>query len=221
MSHLYNHKKSHSTSTLSLSRSLNTLLEQKKGKAISFKAILSAVDDKSFGLLLMLFALPSALPVPAAGYSTPFGIILALLGFQMCRGRHYPWLPKRVLKYEFKSGFAQKMIHGIEWTGKKIEWLVKPRMESFCQKFGHAIMGILVILMAGLMILPIPLTNTAPAMVIFLIGMGLSEHDGLLLFFAFIISLLAISVYSFVLWLFFKYGIAGISQIKEWILSVL
>ena len=36
-------------------------------------------------------------------------------------------------------------------------------------------------LMAACMMVPIPGTNTVPAMVVFLIGMGLSQNDGLVL----------------------------------------
>lgn len=208
----------------SLSDSLNHLLQNNVGASISLNTILDTVGDKSFGLLLMLLSLPSALPVPAAGYSTPFGAIMMVLGFQMLFAKHTPWLPQFAKKRSIGSGLIQKMVGAADWFLKKIEHLIRPRMGIFCSRAGHVFLGGLVIIMSFLMILPIPLTNTAPAMVIFLIGTALSEEDGLLAFLAMIISILAIGLYSFVLYIFFKYGIDGVLQLKEtiknWLMSL-
>jgi hypothetical protein len=53
----------------------------------------TALWDRGFGLSMLLLSLPSALPVPAPGYSTPFGIALVGLAAQMMMGRPTPWLP--------------------------------------------------------------------------------------------------------------------------------
>lgn len=199
----------------SLSASLDHLLKDHEEDSISLSTILATMGDKSFGLLLMLLSLPSALPVPATGYSTPFGIIMMILGFQMLLGKHIPWIPQFAFKKSIGKGLVQKMVSAADWFLKKIEHLIKPRLSLFCGKGGHVFLGGLVIIMAFLMALPIPLTNTAPAMVIFLIGIALSEEDGLLALLAMIISIAAIGLYTFVLYIFFKYGIDGVLQLKE------
>jgi hypothetical protein len=129
----------------------------------------------------MMFSLPSALPVPAPGYSIPFGIILALLAGQIILGRKIPWLPEWVLRISFKRSFMEKMVPaGIAFL-TRTEALVRPRFHWFSGRLLQLLPALLVIVMASFMMIPIPGTNTAPAMVIFLIGLGLSQNDGLVL----------------------------------------
>ena len=76
-----------------LTEELKQLLQNNTGE-LSIGDICSAINDKGFGLLLIILSLPSALPIPAPGYSTPFGIAIALIGIQMLGGGRTIWLPK-------------------------------------------------------------------------------------------------------------------------------
>ena len=71
--------------------------------------------------------------------------------------------------------------------------------------------------MSSLMILPIPLTNTFPAMVVFLIAVGLAEEDGLLAMGAFAIGCFAVLLYVAVVYIFLTQGPEAIDAIKDWI----
>ncbi|MBT5692093.1 MAG: exopolysaccharide biosynthesis protein, partial [Opitutae bacterium] len=62
------------------------MLDNATGDRILMRQFFECFCEKGFGILLMMFALPSALPVPAPGYSIPFGIILALLAGQLILG---------------------------------------------------------------------------------------------------------------------------------------
>ena len=72
---------------LSLGDTLSQLLATDDTRGLSISEITSAVAEKGFGLVLIILSLPSALPVPAPGYSTPFGIVIALMALQMISGR--------------------------------------------------------------------------------------------------------------------------------------
>ena len=205
----------------SLSESLTRLLASEHGHAISLGEILDRVGPKGFGLLMMVLALPSALPVPAAGYSTPFGILFVFLGLQMLVGRREPWLPQWARRISIKPGLAEKMLAGAAKAFSKLERLVKPRMQWVAGRPGMAFMSILVIVMACLMILPIPLTNTAPAMVVFLIGVGLSERDGLFAAAATVLGVLALAFYAFIIYLLATAGVEGVQNLKDWIITKL
>ena len=73
---------------------------------------------------------------------------------------------------------------------------------------GKFFAGILIIIMAALMIVPIPLTNTAPAMVIFVIGVAMVEDDGLGLLLSCVLALLAVLLYLAVLAAISYFGLA-------------
>ncbi len=205
----------------SLSDNLKRSLGNHTGSDISLKTILDNVGEQGFGLLLMTLSLPSALPIPAAGYSTPFGILFILLGMQMMLGRHRPWLPRWALHRSMSRSFAEKAIGlAARWL-EKIERLVHPRLEWIGSPFGSRFMSFVVVVMAILMTLPIPTTNTFPAIVIFLIGVGLSEKDGLFCLGACILGVAAIALYSFVIYLLITQGMEGVEHFKEWIKGLL
>ena len=206
----------------SLSETLQSLLAgDAPGPAgpLSVGRILDAVRDKGFGLLLIILALPSALPVPAAGYSTPFGIIIILLGAQMLSGRAVPALPQRARRVTLGPRMAGRMLGAAESFFRRAEHLIRPRLRWVNTRGGRAAMAGLVILMALLMCLPIPTTNTAPAMVVFLVGIGLCENDGLFALGACLVGVFAVALYAFVIYfawtLVAQYGWDGLSQLKD------
>ncbi len=200
----------------SLSQILNDLLDL-PGEQLAIRTIAEQVGDKGFGLMLAILSLPSALPVPAPGYSTPFGIVLVLLGAQLVAGRTSPWLPERILKKELSKEFAGKVFKAGNRMLHLTERLVRPRMRWINSVGGRAFLGFIVIFMAALMILPIPMTNTFPAMIIFLVGVSLSEDDGLAACVAFVGGLLAMLFYIYIIYLVLTVGVDGVIELKDWI----
>ena len=54
--------------------------EEDRQPQVKLADILSFAGERIFGFLFVILSLPSALPVPAPGYSIPFGIVGALGG---------------------------------------------------------------------------------------------------------------------------------------------
>lgn len=203
-----------------LSEELRTLLHT-GGEALTVDQLVNRVGDRGFGLLLLVLSLPSALPVPAAGYSVPFGILLLLLALQMLAGKVHPVFPRRLRQTRISSSFATRLIEGAAWTFKRLEWLIRPRLRWIGRRPGRILMGLLVLLMSLLMMIPIPMTNTAPALVIFLIGIGLTEEDGLFAIGACLVGVLAVLLYGGLVWAIWYYGPEVVTTIRETLRNVL
>lgn len=197
-----------------LSDELEGLLRM-EGEAITVRQLVERVGDRGFGLLLLVLSLPSALPVPAAGYSVPFGLLLLVLAVQMIAGRTHPVFPARLQRVTLGRGFADKLLSGAAWLFRRLEWVIRPRMRWVGRRPGRVLMGALVMAMAILMIIPIPLTNTAPAFVIFLIGIGLTEEDGLFAIAACAAGALAVLLYAALVWAVVVYGPEVAVTIKD------
>ena len=58
-----------------LSAELNDFVTALETEETTIGAILDLIADRGFGLILLILALPAALPLPAPGYATPFGIM--------------------------------------------------------------------------------------------------------------------------------------------------
>ena len=65
-----------------------------RSSEVTLNEILEIAGERTFGFLFVLLSLPSALPIPAPGYSTPFGIVMFLLAAQLIVGREQLWLPE-------------------------------------------------------------------------------------------------------------------------------
>lgn len=154
-------------------------IEEPSADQVTLADVLALAGERTFGFLFVLLALPSALPVPAAGYSVPFGVVMLLLAVQLIVGKKTPWLPSRVLNHRFALEQVQGLVKaGIPWM-QRIEQFSKPRLLPVCtSRPGQAVMGMAIALMAISMMIPIPGTNTLPAMGIFVTGFGLLDDDG-------------------------------------------
>lgn len=192
--------------TRSLAEALSQSLQPDPGAALRLGTLTQGVGKQSFGLTLLLLALPSALPVPAPGYSTPFGIAILLISLQMLLGRQALWLPRRMAQIKLPSKLATKLAKAAQKFLSFSERWIRPRQMWITQSSAQNGFALIVAAMATLMILPIPLTNSAPAMVIFLIGLALAESDGLLAILAGLLGLIALLLYAGMLYLLITQG---------------
>jgi len=208
-----------STPHTSLCEALSRFSQLDADRDHTLGELLEAIDDKGFGLLLIILALPSALPLPATGYSTPFGIMIVTLGVQMLRGRHTPWLPEKAKKTRLPRRLFRGMIDGGTKFLGWVEHLIRPRFYWITKTNGRRLLATLVLLMGALMCLPIPGTNSFPAGVVFLVGVCLSEEDGLVGVAACLAGLLALAVYAaaifFLIQFFSEYGWEAIDVFLE------
>lgn len=155
--------------------------EEARNEKVTLSEILALAGESIFGFLFVILALPSALPVPAPGYSIPFGIAMLFLAIQLVIGRDRPWLPAKIMNGSMSlkkvQGFIKK---GTPWL-QKVEALTKPRLNYICTSIpGRVFIGIAIALMSISMMIPIPGTNTLPAIGIFVTGFGLVEDDGVI-----------------------------------------
>ena len=215
-SEIMEEKDSHVPLSVDIKRLLNSV---KQGETVSFGELATAAADRGFGILLVLFSLPSALPFPAPGISTPFGMVLFILSAQMLMGSDKPWIPLWASEKVIKRQTAEKMISCAASFFSFVERFFRPRLLFFSGKGGGMFCSMLLMLMSGLMILPIPLTNTLPAIVIFCTGVALTERDGLALIAAVCFGLLATAAYALAVWVIVRFGAQGLSEAKEIILG--
>lgn len=179
--------------------------EESRAEKVTLSEILTLAGDSIFGFLFVILALPSALPVPAPGYSIPFGIGMFILAAQLIVGRELPWLPSKIMNGSMSIEKVQSFLKkGLPWL-QKIEALTKPRLSYVCSSVaGRILIGLAIAFMSVLMMIPIPGTNTVPAIGIFVAGLGLVEDDGLIsllgLFICAVGATISISIFVGVIW---------------------
>ena len=193
--------------------------EEKRDSDIKITDILSLAGERIFGFLFIVLALPSALPVPAPGYSIPFGILIFLLAIQLIVGYKVLWVPHRIMKGSIKLETVQKFLEkGLPWL-RRLEALTHPRMIYICTSLpGRVVIGVAIALMSMFMMIPIPGTNTLPAIGIFVTAFGLQEDDGFISLGGLVICLIAGSMSTLIIFLG-KEVIEGIVDLIKWSLG--
>lgn len=196
--------------------------EEERQSEIKLGEVLALAGERIFGFLFVILSLPSALPIPAPGYSIPFGILMFLLAIQLIAGAQVPWLPEKMMHGSMKLERIQKIVKaGIPWL-KRIEAISRPRMTYVCTTLiGKASIGIAIALMSISMMIPIPGTNTLPAIGIFATAFGLQEDDGFIslggLAICLIAGVLSTSIIIAVIW----GGSSLLDAMETWLKSVM
>lgn len=185
---------------------------------VTLAEIMLLAKERVFGFLLVILSLPSALPVPAPGYSIPFGILIFLLAVQLIIGAKIPWLPPKMMNYPIKLTTVQKFLQaGNPWL-QRIEAISRPRLTYICTTLpGKITIGSAIALMAISMMIPVPGTNTLPAIGVFVTSFGLLEDDGAItlggLIMCLLGAILTISILSALIW----GGSSLLDLVKTWL----
>ncbi|PWV61183.1 exopolysaccharide biosynthesis protein [Plasticicumulans acidivorans] len=161
-----------------VSQLLEDCLHGHTDERISLGALLDRLGSRSFGLLLLLFALPNLIPLPP-GVSSLFGLPLVLLAAQLACGRGQPWLPHWLRRRSLNRASFERIVHkALPWL-RRIENLLCERLRWLTGPFAARLLGAYCLLMALLVLIPFPGSNMLPSAVIAMVALGLLERDGL------------------------------------------
>ncbi|MCJ7798648.1 MAG: exopolysaccharide biosynthesis protein [Polaromonas sp.] len=142
---------------------LDALSADARLDCISVGDLLAALGDRATAALLFIFAFPNVLPTPP-GTSTILGAPLIFLAAQLMLGRT-PWLPAFVAKRSMTradfSSLAKRIVPGLV----RAESLLRPRLPGLAKPPMEQLIGLLSLLLAVVLVLPIPLGNVLPALV--------------------------------------------------------
>ncbi len=182
------------------------LLQAVRGDSekVSVRGIIDALDARSFGLAVLLFALPSVVPMPP-GVPTVVGIILLIVAVQMVIGQKELWLPGILSRREFDRKSLVSAFEGLAPKLAILEKVMKPRLLFMTGRVGSVLIGVVVLVMAIVLILPLPPGgNFPPALACAVLGLGLAQRDGVTVLIGLVASVAAAVAVSFVTVVFIR-----------------
>lgn len=169
---------------------------------VSVGAIRDALGDRSFAALLVIFAAINLIPLPPPS-SAFLGLPLVIVSAQMVYGSKRAWLPGFLVNRSLSAAQFRSLMDRIVPRLKKVEQFIRPRWWPFWRRRGDRVIGFVALVMAIVVTLPIPLGNWLPAFCTALLGLALTERDGVLLVLGGVVGLAAMVVVGLV------FGAAG------------
>lgn len=167
------------------------------GDKITLGQIANAMDDRSFGAFLVVFCLPNLVPLPP-GATFVLGLPLVFIAAQIAFSRlDTIWLPRRLRDYAFDNkGFSAVLDKFIPWM-HKAERIIKPRFFSG-NRMIERVLGLFALLLAIIVFLPIPLGNMGPSLALALMGLGMTERDGVMMWAGVVVGAIFAAIVSYV-----------------------
>ena len=162
------------------SQELRCLAEQFADRPARLSEILAATQGRGFNLLLLVIGLPFLTPIPLPGLSTPFGFVVLLIGARLALG-HRPWLPQNILHRKLPARFIARLLGAASRIVRWLEVLLRPRLDFLHERWIYRRIAGTLILISGFLLLlplPIPLSNSLPALTVVLLAAGAMERDG-------------------------------------------
>lgn len=177
-----------------LSELLEEVLATEGERVVTVREIADRIDERGFGLALILLALPTMIPVLPPGTSGVVGGLYVLLAIQMALGRERPWLPRRVLDYQLSHRAAERLRgRGIRIV-RHLERFSRPRWTPMGDATLLRLCAAFVLAMGVVLFLPLPFLNTLPGLAALAMGVGLLNRDGILLAIGIGIAILVLSL---------------------------
>lgn len=193
--------KDHEHKSEKLSDLLFQIVRTGDSARISIADLLVALEHRAIGALLFIFAAPNALPMPP-GTSSILGAPLIFLTLQLAVGRK-AWLPRIIRDRSLTRSEMTAVVEKLGPWLAKAEALFRPRFEIFARGWAENVVGVLSLVLAIVLVLPIPLGNMLPAFAISIMSLGLLARDGLWTLIGFITGVMSLFIVSGVV-----YGLA-------------
>lgn len=177
-----------------LSEALEGFAASLTDERIEFGAIARLLGRGSIAALLVVLALPMALPIPLPGISVIFGIPLIIVSGQLLLRRRDAWLPQRLARGSLARADLLHVVGRALPRLRALERVVKPRLEWLTGDWTMMPVGAVCLVLAVVITLPIPLGHVLPGTAIVLLGLGMIERDGLAVGLGLLLSVLALAV---------------------------
>lgn len=169
---------------------------------LTVEELIDRMSDRAHAALLVLFALPNTLPA-IPGTSALTGIPLVYLSLQLTLGRK-PWLPGFIAKRSFpREALVSVMEQAKPWL-ERGERFLHPRLTTLTGPRAEKVVGVLMLLLACTVMLPIPFGNMLPSLAIIFFALGLMEEDGFWIIGGLVMLVINVAVFSTLLWGLFK-----------------
>jgi hypothetical protein len=145
---------------------------------VTLGELVENLQARGYGLLLFLFAAPNLTPGPSLpGFSTIFALPLIFVAVQMVLGVAHPRLPGFLARLGTTRKRAQSVVAALLPLLTNGEKLLRARGAILTGPAARRWIGLVVVLQALLLLVPLPLLPLIPSLALVVLALGLAAHD--------------------------------------------
>jgi len=176
---------------------------------LSLREMVEAFGERGFGALILLLALMALFPWPPGGKAV-FSVPIILIAAELALQRDRVWLPRWLLKLSVSRDAYRSAARSILPRLRKVERLTRPRWPALTGEIADVAVGVICILLALMMALPVPFGDALPGLTLALFALAVIQRDG-----AFVIAGLAgtavCAVYLTLVWTTVSAVVGGVA----------
>ena len=150
-------------------------------RRITVGELADRVAERGFGLIMIILALPTMIPVLPPGSAAAIGLLYIVLAVQMLAGLPRPWLPARVRRYTLDQGTVRALRERGLPLLQRVERYSRPRLAGLDPRIVTRVVAVAVLLLGVVLLSPLPFLNTVPALTVLVLGVGLLNRDAAVL----------------------------------------
>jgi hypothetical protein len=164
---------------ITISQRLGRLVTEAEGDTVTLAWVLGHLHERAFGLFLLVLALPCCIPFL---YGVPQIVALPLLfiAAQMVLGRSSPWLPRKLGSRQVSTASLAALTRRSDPWLRRIEAVSRPRFAALTRRPLDQLVGLALLAFSASILVPLPGTNTVPAVGVAITAIGLLQRDGIL-----------------------------------------
>ena len=148
--------------------------------------LVNAFGERAFGAMLLFFGLLNVAVGALPGTTTVLGAPMLLMGVQLLTRRDQLWMPRWLLSRAIERATYRTAVGRLLKPLRWVEQLAKPRLSVMTSEASEMLIGATCVVLAAILMLPIPGGNLAPSLIMALFGFGLLQRDGLMVLVAWV-----------------------------------
>jgi len=152
-------------------------LGQGQSDKLSLREMVEAFGERGFGAVILMLALMALVPWPPGGKAV-FSVPIILIAAELALQREKVWLPRWLLNLSVNRNSYRSAADKILPRLRRVERLTRPRWPALTGEVADVVIGLICILLALMMALPVPFGDALPGLTLALFGLGIIQRDG-------------------------------------------
>lgn len=168
-----------------------------KSDDLSIQQIFNLLGEKGHLILILFFSVPFLQPIPLVVLSTPLGLLVVIVSYFYLIEKP-PWLPQQFRNLKVSKAILFKTIELIQKIWFYLEKVLRPRWTVLHDVKGFRVLNFALVASSAILLalpLPIPFSNTIPALAVVLNTIGQLEEDGVIIFLSFFSYLFSLAFF--------------------------